>query len=163
MPDACSPPAKAGCLRGLHQRQTAKPPAGLGSKPSGREAWPEMKSLSDAEIQAALVAMQAASAAHLDGERGAFDRWLESCGNRPARLEFPLGELMNKKIIGSVWAWYMRDSIRIEGITRRDRFNAQGIEGKAVIEVDLCSALLVARDLPKHRVAVYVERQASGT
>ena len=49
----------------------------------------------------------------------------------------------------------MNGAVHSEGITQRDRFDAQGIEGKAVVETQLVTALLVARDLPAHRVAVY--------
>ncbi len=116
-----------------------------------------MKRLTDPQIQAAIARMEAANAAHLDGDRGAFERWLKEEGDLPARLEFPLGELMNEKIRGFVWAWGMNDEIRTDGITKRDRFNAQGLEGKAVVEVSLVIALITARDLPKHRVAVYTD------
>ena len=114
-----------------------------------------MKRLTYSQLQAATARMGAASAAHLDGNHGAFDRWLRDEGDLPARVEFPLGELMNPNITGFVWAWSTNREIRIEGITKRDRFNAQGIEGKAVVEVSLATALLVARDLPRHRIAVY--------
>jgi len=114
-----------------------------------------MKRLTAPELQIAIAAMEAASAAHLTGDRGAFDRWLEAHGDAPARLEFPLGELMNEKILGFVWAWAMNGAVQTEGITAQDRFDAQGIEGKAVVEVQFVTALLVARDLPAHRVAVY--------
>jgi hypothetical protein len=49
----------------------------------------------------------------------------------------------------------MTGAVTTANLTARDGFNAQGLEGKAVIETDLAAALLVARDLPKHRVAVY--------
>jgi len=114
-----------------------------------------MKRLTASELQASVAAMEVASEAHLSGEHGAFDRWLEAYGNAPARLEFPLGELMNPKILGSVWAWDLTGAVQTDGITKHDRFDAQGIEGKAVIEVDLVTALLVARDLPPRRVAIY--------
>jgi len=114
-----------------------------------------MKRLTAPELQAQVAAMETASAAHLAGDHGAFDRWLEAYGDAPARLEFPLGELMNEKILGFVWAWGMSGAVQTEGITERDRFDAQGIEGKAVVETQLVTALLVARDLPAHRVAVY--------
>jgi len=104
--------------------------------------------------------MEAASAAHLDGDHGAFDRWLAAEGNAPARLEFPLGELLNERIRGFAWARATDDAVQTDGITRDDRFDVQGLEGKAVVEVSLVTALLVARDLPKHRVAVYADAAA---
>jgi len=101
--------------------------------------------------------MEAASAAHLDGDHGAFDRWLAAEGNAPARLELPLGELLNERIRGFAWAWATDGAVHTDGITTGDRFDAQGLEGKAVVEVSLVTALLVARDLPRHRVAVYAD------
>ena len=118
-----------------------------------------MKRLTASELQAQIVAMEAASAAHLDGHRGAFDRWLKDCGNAPARLEFPLGELMNPKILGCVWAWALTGAVQTDGISKGDGFDAQGIEGKAVIETQIVTALLVARDLPARRVAVYAFKE----
>ena len=88
------------------------------------------------------------------------NRWLATYGNAPARLEFPLGELLNPKILGSVWAWALTGAVQTDGITKGDGFDAQGIEGKAVLEVQLVTALLVARDLPARRVAVYTSAQA---
>jgi hypothetical protein len=68
---------------------------------------------------------------------------------------------MNPNILGCVWAWSLNGVIQTAGITKGDGFNAQGIEGKAVLEVQLVTALLVARDLPKHRVAVYALKGAT--
>ncbi len=120
----------------------------------------KLRRLTTPELEAQIAAMEKASEAHLSGSRGAFDRWLEACGNAPARLEFPLGELRNPKILGSVWAWALTGAVQTDGITKADRFDAQGIEGKAVIEVQLVTALLVARDLPARRVAVYARADA---
>jgi hypothetical protein len=111
--------------------------------------------LSASQLQAAIARMEGASAAHLDGDRGAFDRWLAAEGHAPARLELPLGELLDEHIGGFAWAWARNGAVRTEGITAGDRFDAQGLEGKAVVEVSLVTALLVARDLPPRRVAVY--------
>lgn len=49
---------------------------------------------------------------------------------RTARLEFPLGELMNPGIAGFVWTWHLKDVLRNARIERHDRFNANGLEGK---------------------------------
>ncbi len=108
------------------------------------------------DLQAAIRALEEAASAQLDGHPGAWDRWYTDHGCKPARLEFPLGELFNERIRGSVWAWAMTGAVTTANLTKSDGFNAQGLEGKAVIETDLAGALLVARDLPKHRVAVYV-------
>ncbi len=115
-----------------------------------------MRRLTERELQATINRAEAASAAHLDGDRGAFDRWLDREGNRPARLEFPLGELQNEAIRGYVWAWKMRGLIATAGLSKGDGFAAQGLEGKAVIgDLDLVSAVLAARELPLHRRAVF--------
>lgn len=82
-------------------------------------------------------------------------RWHTLYGQKPARLEFPLGELMNEQIRGFVWAWGLLGKIETAAITKTDRFAAQGIEGKAVIHTTLSGALLAAQRLPRNRVAVY--------
>jgi hypothetical protein len=115
-----------------------------------------LRRLTGPRLRAAVARMEAASAAHLDGDRGAFDRWLAAEGNASARLEFPLGELLNERIGGFAWAWARNGAVQTDGISSGDRFDAQGLEGKAVVEVPLVVALLAARDLPAHRVAVYV-------
>jgi hypothetical protein len=116
-----------------------------------------LRRLAEPQLGAAIARMEAASAAHLDGDHGAFDRWLAAEGNAPARLEFPLGELLNERIRGFAWAWATDGAVQTDAIATGDRFDAQGLEGKAVVEVSLVTALLVARDLPKHRVAVYTD------
>jgi len=119
-----------------------------------------LRRLAEPELGAAIARMEAASGAHLDGDHGAFDRWLAVEGNAPARLELPLGELLNERIRGFAWAWATDGAVQTDGITTGDRFDAQGLEGKAVVEVSLVTALLVARDLPRHRVAVYADDAA---
>jgi hypothetical protein len=42
---------------------------------------------------------------------------------------------MNPKILGFVWALGMCGRVQAEGITARDRSNSQGLEGKAVVQV----------------------------
>jgi hypothetical protein len=120
-----------------------------------RRRTANLKRLTAPQLQAAISAMEDASGAHLNGDHGAFDRWLKAYGDAPARLEFPLGELMNERIRGFVWAWAIWGLVQTEAITARDGFDEQGIEGKAVVQVQLVTALLVARDLPEHRAAVY--------
>lgn len=118
---------------------------------------PRPRRLTDPQLGAAIARMQATSAAHLDGDHGAFDRWLAAEGNAPARLELPLGELLNQRIRGFAWAWAADGAVQTDAITTGDRFDAQGLEGKAVVEVSLVTALLVAREVPRHRVAVYAD------
>jgi hypothetical protein len=121
---------------------------------------PKLRRLAEPQLGAAIARMEAASAAHLDGDHGAFDRWLAAEGNGRARLELPLGVLLNERIRGFAWAWATDGAVQTDGITAGDRFDAQGLEGKAVVEVSLVTALLVARDLPPHRVAVYADDAA---
>jgi hypothetical protein len=78
--------------------------------------------------------------------------------HRPARLEFPLGELTNPRIAGFLWAWHMQGRLKTARLAASDRFNANGLEGKCVVPTLLSTALLAARELPPHRRAVYVEQ-----
>lgn len=78
-----------------------------------------------------------------------------------ARLEFPLGELTNPKIAGFVWAWGMKRVIYNERIRKGDRFNAQGLEGKAVVNTTFITALLVCQELPRYRCNVYAPKEAT--
>jgi hypothetical protein len=80
--------------------------------------------------------------------------------HRPARLEFPLGELTNPRITGFLWAWHMQGKLKTARIAASDRFNANGLEGKCVVPTLLSTALLAARELPSYRRAVYVERSS---
>lgn len=75
--------------------------------------------------------------------------------HQPAWLEFPLGEITNPGIAGFVLAWGLQRAIRATSISSRDQFDAQGLEGKCVVETLLSSALLAARALPPYRRAVY--------
>ncbi len=77
--------------------------------------------------------------------------------HRPARLEFPLGELTNPRIAGFLWAWHLQGQLETMSIAETDRFNANGLEGKGGVKVLLSTALLAARELPPHRRAVYIE------
>ena len=82
--------------------------------------------------------------------------------HRPARLEFPLGELMNERIAGFLWAWHMQGKLKTARIGRDDRFEANGLEGKCVVRSVLSTALLAARELPPHRRAVYIDKSFLG-
>jgi len=84
------------------------------------------------------------------GER-AWDEVYKKYSKRRVLIEFPLGEIMNPKIAGFVWAWSEKKVIRTEPITEKDKFIAHKTEGKASIPVSLDTALLVWRELPKYR------------
>ena len=70
--------------------------------------------------------------------------------HQAARLEFPLGELMNRRIRGFIWAWQMQAGLRTARIQKGDRFNAQGLEGKCVVQTVFSTALLAASDVVVH-------------
>ncbi|MFH1236171.1 MAG: hypothetical protein V1685_04515 [Parcubacteria group bacterium] len=74
---------------------------------------------------------------------------------RPARLEFPLGELTNPAIAGYVWAWQLRRKIQTASITGKEGFLAQGLEGKVCVHTNMVTALLAYGWLPEYRRAVY--------
>lgn len=77
--------------------------------------------------------------------------------HQPARLEFPLGEITNPGIAGFILAWMIQAAIHTTSITAKDQFDAQGLEGKCVIDTLLSSALLAARELPPYRRAIYIQ------
>jgi hypothetical protein len=99
--------------------------------------------------------MQRASAC---GHPELWDQWANAYGNKPAQLEFPLGELSNPGIAGFVWVWKMKGTIQTASIESDDQFNAQGLEGKIVIQTTLTTALLAYRELPEHRRAIRFDR-----
>ena len=108
-----------------------------------------MKRLTGKSLQAAIADMRE------HNTPSNWEDWHETHGAQNARVEFPLGELMNPNIAGFVWAWNMKGRIKTADITASDHFNAQGLEGKAVIETSYTTALLVASELPEHRCTVY--------
>lgn len=109
-----------------------------------------MKKQTRKELKQASEAMDAANRA---GPK-AWDVFLDE-HEMNAKVEFPLGELMNPDIAGYVWAWAMQQRINHASIGKRDGFRAQGLEGKAVVETTFATALLVWRDLPAYRCNVY--------
>lgn len=80
-----------------------------------------------------------------------FNKYYSDYAKQQVLVEFPLGELMNPKIRGYIWAWEMKGLIKPQSITEQDKFNAQGLEGKVSIPTSLFTALLVYRDLPIYR------------
>ena len=80
-----------------------------------------------------------------------FDKYYWGYRKQKALIEFPLGELMNPNIRGYIWAWHMKGIIKTGRITEKDIFKAHGIEGKASIPVDLFTALLAYKELPRFR------------
>jgi len=112
------------------------------------------KKLTDKEVQSILSTLE-----KMSNDPENWDKFYKKYSQIKARLEFPLGELLNKNITGYVWAWKATKKISTAPIDPKDKFNAQGLEGKAIIyPVDLITALLAYRELPKHRRVIYVVR-----
>lgn len=112
--------------------------------------------LSEGELAAYLLDLQDA----LSSEQCPTDD-VAARYNEPAQLEFPLGEITNPKISRFVLIWQSQGVIQIGRIGPRDRFDAQGLEGKCIIPTTLLLALLAARELPSYRRAVSVSPSAS--
>ncbi len=72
-----------------------------------------------------------------------------------ARVEMPLGELLNDKIESYVLARQLQAKIRTKELTKADRFNAQGLEGGVAIDTDFLVAFNVWKSLPPYRCNVY--------
>jgi hypothetical protein len=84
-----------------------------------------------------------------------WDAWERQCGQRETWVEFPLGELTNPAIAGFVWTWALSRRLTTHAIQRGDRFDAQGLEGKARAITTLATALLVYRELPPYRCQIW--------
>ena len=90
------------------------------------------------------------------GDTARWRTWYDQASRRRVELAFPLGELTNPRIAGFVWAWQKTGRLNTTGkLTKRDGFIAQGLEGKAIVKTNLVTALLVCRELPAYRRAVY--------
>jgi hypothetical protein len=74
-----------------------------------------------------------------------------------AWVEFPLGEIFNPRIAVYVTYWHFSGRLKVSPITGKERFDAQGLEGKAVIQTDLLTAIMVWRELPRFRCNVLVD------
>jgi hypothetical protein len=112
--------------------------------------------LSHWQVGELLDGMRDAARPGADGMR-VWNRWERRFGEQAASVEFPLGELMNRRIAGFVWAWAMQERITTHAIQRGDQFNAQGLEGKARVGTTLSTALLVYDLLPAYRCQILVE------
>ncbi|GIK40430.1 MAG: hypothetical protein BroJett011_42630 [Chloroflexota bacterium] len=73
-----------------------------------------------------------------------------------ARLEFPLGELTNSGLAEFLRIWHRQGALTLASIGKQDRFDAQGLEGKCVVQTTLSAALRAARELKPYRRAVYL-------
>ena len=112
-----------------------------------------MNRLSHSKVQSLIATMESNAVC---GKPDLWERWANEHGDNPAIVEFPLGELTNPGLAGFVWAWQMKNKIRTSRIEEGDRFNAQGLEGKAIVETTLTVALMVYREIPVYRCQVRV-------
>jgi len=92
------------------------------------------------------------------------DQWkTHKLHEKGAVFEAPLGEWIGN-LAGFAWAWKMRgDDVPILPLTKTDRFNAQGLEGKVRIETNLATAIVMAVQCDENRRVVYVRKETSYT
>lgn len=112
-----------------------------------------MRKLTDEEAEALLAEMREVA----DGPK--WDDYHERAEDIKARLEFPCGEITNPDMAGFLWAWSIQQCFHPAPITEKDRFNAQGLEGKYYVELPLITALLAYEKLPRHRRQLFVDRE----
>ena len=108
-----------------------------------------MKKLTSQQIKALLAEARANS------DYAQWEPWYKKNGSKELIIEFPLGEITNPKITGYIWAWGVQKRITTLAITGKERFNAQGLEGKAQVKTGLVTALLVWEALPAFRCNLY--------
>ena len=74
--------------------------------------------------------------------------------NQPVILEVPLGELVGN-LAGFAMVWKMQGRLSdVMPITGKERFNAQGLEGKVRVKMALYDALLVSTQTTKNRLNI---------
>jgi hypothetical protein len=72
-------------------------------------------------------------------------------------VEFPLGELIDN-LAGLTWAWKMKGiDLTPIPITDKDRFDAQGLEGKIRIHTNLSSAVTIYTQCTPHRCQILLK------
>lgn len=77
---------------------------------------------------------------------------------KTVRLEFPLGELVKDWLTTLALNGGKVRQTQTEPLTGNEGFSAQGLEGKAVVEKELFSALMNLRDiLPENRGRIVME------
>jgi len=117
------------------------------------EAAGSMKRLSDREIEDDLAEFRAHS---MEGDTPEWRDVYDRVANRPARVEFPTGEITNPAIAGYILGAKLGGTLESGlPITAQDRFNAQGLEGKVALATNLLNACLIWEELGKFRCAVY--------
>jgi hypothetical protein len=73
----------------------------------------------------------------------------------PARVEWPIGEMEN--LAGFFMGWKMLDEMpAIEPITEKDRFSAQGLEGKHVKHTSIVEAVIIWNQCADNRCQIFV-------
>jgi len=74
----------------------------------------------------------------------------------PARFEAPLGEWISN-LVGFAGVLRMQNRLpKVEPITGKERFRAQGLEGKMVYHTDLATAVTYWAQCPHYRASVWV-------
>ena len=111
-----------------------------------------MKLLSRKEVKELLVKVKTAA-----NNYKSFSGIYEEFHKKPAKFFVPCGELANKNIAGFVWALNMKNQISAPmRITEKDKFEAQGIEGKVeFLNVDLMDCLIYAGFMEPGRYNIY--------
>lgn len=69
---------------------------------------------------------------------------------KTVRVEFPLGEVSNLGMLISL-GMIPRPEIDTKGITGKEKWNAQGLEGKANVQVNAVMASLIVDKLTRLR------------
>ena len=109
-----------------------------------------MKKLKPKEIQTAIKSMR----------KDIFDCKPINRPYKTANVEFPLGEMCTGDPIveGYILGWKLSgQTFPVKEIEKKDQFNAQGLEGKVVVEkIDFLHACLFWEKLPKYRCNIYV-------
>lgn len=112
-----------------------------------------MKHLHKKVIITKIKEMQRAS----EGGPATYNLWHNENAYKVARLEFPSGEILNPSLAGYLWAWKrtyaMETGLAIE---KKDRFSAQGLEGKISVRTTLDTALRVFQELPPNRCQILI-------
>ena len=92
-------------------------------------------------------------ALRIDSTRAEYDAIVKKY-NQPVILEVPLGELVDN-LAGFAIVWKMRGWLNnIMPITGKERFNAQGLEGKVQVKMTLYDALFISLQTTRDRLNI---------
>lgn len=91
------------------------------------------------------------------------DEWLEKVKSSPSlakeivRLEMPLGEIATS-MMGLLLQPY-KDRIKIDSLTGKEGFNAQGLEGKCFIDLTFGQAIVLMKLVNEYRGRILLPRK----